>query len=339
MSNRSDGPTCVLTLPIILEKWQADRIDHRLEAGRQMYNALVGVMLKRYRKLQHTSEYLEIMQGIKEDSKDKELWKRREALLKDWGFVLRAKAGLPSFESEIDPMRRHFTCIQAQTGHKIASSAFRAFKQLLHGNGKKVRFKRKGEFNSLEGKSNTSDIRYSAGIVKWNGLQLVVKIDKGNIYEAEMLKKRIKYCRLLRQKVRTKNKYYIQLTLEGNPEVKRKISDGSFSHKVGDSRVGLDIGTQTLAICSDKKVELVELADRVGNIEAEKRRIQRKIDRSRKMCNPQNYTEDGQIKRGIKLEWVKSNHYRHLSDKLRELQRKQAAIRKYQHYLLVNHVN
>lgn len=338
MPNKDKESTCVLTLPLIVERWQADRIDHRLEAGRLMYNALVGVMLKRYYKLLHDSEYKEIMQRLNEDNKNKELWRRRAELLKKWGFRLRAKAGLSSFESEIDPMRKHFICIQAQTGHKIAASAYRAFEKLLNGNGKKIRFKRKGEFNSLEGKSNKSDIRYNEGTVKWNGLLLKVKLDGNNIYESEMLNKPIKYCRILRQTIRGRKRYYVQLSLEGVPAVKRKREDGSFSRTVGKSRVGLDIGTKTLAICSEKCVELIELADRIGDIESEKRRIQRKMDRSRRLCNPNNYTIDGQVKRGIKLEWIKSNHYISLSDKLRELYRKQAAIRKYQHILLANHI-
>lgn len=335
MEKKSDDSTCVLTLPLIIEKWQADKIDRRLEAGRQMYNALVGVMLKRYRKLQHTPEYQEIMQGIKEN---KDFKKKREKLLEEWGFIKFAKTGLPSFESEIDPMRKHFTCIQSHVGHRIAASVCKAFKTLLDGKGKKVHFKQRGEFNSLEGKNNTTNIRYANGVVKFNGLQLKVKLDRKNIYESEMLQKRLKYCRVLRQRVRGKNKYYVQLILEGTAAVKRKKLDGSFSHVIGSGRVGLDIGTQTLAICSDKKVALIELADRVGNIEAEKRRLQRKIDRSRRSCNPENFAEDGQIRRGIKLEWNLSNHYKKAVDELRELQRKQAAIRKYQHYLLVNEI-
>jgi hypothetical protein len=33
--------TCCLTLPLKLEKWQADRLDKRLEIARQIYNTLL----------------------------------------------------------------------------------------------------------------------------------------------------------------------------------------------------------------------------------------------------------------------------------------------------------
>jgi transposase len=58
--------------------------------------------------------------------------------------------------------------------------------------------------------------------------------------------------------------------------------------------VGLDIGTQTIAIVSNVDVKLLEIADRVNNIEKEKRRILRYMDRSRRANNPDNFMKMAQ---------------------------------------------
>lgn len=62
--------------------------------------------------------------------------------------------------------------------------------------------------------------------------------------------------------------------------------------------MGLDIGPQTLAYSAADAAGLAELADQVQSIEQEKRRLLRKMDRSRRASNPDNYREDGTIKRG-----------------------------------------
>lgn len=63
------------------------------------------------------------------------------------------------------------------------------------------------------------------------------------------------------------------------------------------------------------------------------------MDRSRRYTNPQNYNEDGTIKKppkGQRFSWYKSKKYIQLAGKVRELERKNADIRKYQHTCLAN---
>ena len=62
------------------------------------------------------------------------------------------------------------------------------------------------------------------------------------------------------------------------------------------------------------------------------------MDRSRRAMNPDNYNEDGTVKKqgSKKVEWKKSNHYIKLQRELKEIYRKQTAVRKYQHECLAN---
>jgi hypothetical protein len=113
---------------------------------------------------------------------------------------------------------------------------------------------------------------------------------------------------------------------------------GEVLYPVGNGDVGIDIGPQTIAYVSEKEVALKELADQVNNIEREKRVLQRKLDRSRRATNPDNYAPDGTIKRGVKLTRNKSKRYLKTQRELACLQRRQADIRKRQHNELANHL-
>lgn len=191
---------------------------------------------------------------------------------------------------------------------------------------------------SVAGKSGGAEIIFRGSYIEWKGLKLPIKFSPNNIYETEMLSHRVKYVRILRKNGKTKDRWYAQLSLECNPIIKYNAETGEPIHPVGYGVVGLDIGPQTLAYSSANEVNLIELADRVQNIEQEKRRIRRKMDRSRRSSNPDNYNEDGTIKRGVKLTHNKSKRYDKLQRELAYIQSYQADIRKRQHIDLANHL-
>ena len=166
---------------------------------------------------------------------------------------------------------------------------------------------------------------------------LKVKIRQTDLYAQEALTSNVKYCRILRKIVRGKTKFYVQLVLEGTPPPKRK-KEGSFKHKPVKGRVGLDIGTSSLAVVSNKKCLLTELAAGLENYDKEKRRLQRQLDRSKRANNPNNYNEDGTIKKGIRLEWIRSKRYMKTLFKLKEIERKRVVYRKQRHEQLANEI-
>ena len=132
----------------------------------------------------------------------------------------------------------------------------------------------------------------------------------------------------------------MQIVFKGKPPVKVDTETGKSKHYIGNGDVGIDIGTRTIAISSQSDVKILELADRVQNIENQKQKLLRKMDRSRRATNPDNYNEDGTVKKqgNKKVKWNKSNHYIKYQKELNELYRKQADIRKYQHECLANYI-
>lgn len=80
------------------------------------------------------------------------------------------------------------------------------------------------------------------------------------------------------------------------------IQEGTAPRKytVGTGRVGIDIGTSSIATVSDIACHLDTIGDNVVLIEKEIKHLNRKLDRSRRKSNPKNYNADGTIKRDTK---------------------------------------
>lgn len=322
--------------PLKTEKYQEDILNKRFEIGRQIYNSLVNVTQKRYKEMIKTKKYRVLLSSLTGNKKvDKEIWKQVGNIRKQYGM------SEYSFYKDAQQIQKHFKDnIDSNTARKIASSLWRSYEKFFFSNGKKVYYKRYGEMNSLEGKSNEAGIRIIDNSLVWKGLKIPVIIDYDNYYERQAMQSEIRYNRIVRKYIRNKYKYYVQIVFKGNPPMKTNADTGEIKHYIGNGDVGLDIGTRTIAISSQSDVKILELANRVQNIEDQKQRILRKMDRSRRATNPDNYNKDGTIKKqgNKKVIWNKSNHYIKYQNELKELYRKQAAIRKYQHECLANYI-
>ena len=326
----------IVEFPLKTEKYQEDILNKRFEIGRQIYNSLVNVTQKRYREMIKTKKYRTLLSSLSGNKKiDKPIWKQINDIRKQYDM------SEYSFHSDVKSIQHHFKDnIDAATAQKIATELWSSYDKLFYGNGKKVYYKKYGEFNSLESKSNNSGIRFKEDMILWNELEIPVIIDYDNYYEYQAMQSKICYNRIVRKYVRNKYKYYVQIVFKGNPPLKVDTKTGEIKHYIGTGDVGLDIGTRTVAISSQSDVKILELADRVQNIENQKIKLLKKMDRSRRATNPDNYNDNGTIKKqgNKKVVWDKSNHYIKYQNELKELYRKQADIRKYQHECLANYI-
>ena len=326
----------IVEFPLKTEKYQEDILNKRFEIGRQIYNSLIHVTQKRYKEMIKTKKYRSLMSSLTGNKKtDKEIWKQINDIRKQYGM------SEYSFHKDVKIMQEHFKDnMDSFTAQKIATELWKSYDKFFYGNGKKIYYKKYGEMNSLEGKSNKTGIRFKDDRIFWNGLEMPVVIDYDNDYEYQAMQYEICYNRIIRKYVRNKYKFYIQIVLKGNPPVKVDRNTGEIKHCIGEGDVGIDIGTRTVAIASQSDVTILELADRIQTIENQKQKLLRKMDRSRRAMNPDNYHEDGTIKKqgNKKVIWKKSNHYIKYQNELKELYRKQADIRKYQHECLANYI-
>lgn len=365
-----DGATCCLTLPLKLEKWQSDHLEKRFEIARQLYNTLVHAELKRIHRIERMPEYREIERQIEATTDKKEKWalkNQKKQFLRENGI------NRNTFTTDMKRFYKHFNDnIGSNVAqHGIVSQVLTAFEKVyIENQSGEVHFKKPGDLRSVQGysqkKSGGKEIMFRNGKIIWTqqenddrkkspkyqqrkkrqnykgvkgiAREFPVVFSKNNPYEAEMLTKHVKFVRILRKDGKTKPHWYAQLVLEGTPVAKYDPISGAPKHPVGHGVVGIDIGTRTLAYSADSKVDLIELADRVQNIEQEKLLLQRKLDRSRRATNPENYKPDGTIKKGVKLTRNKSKRYRKIQHQLAMLQHRQADIRKRQHNELANYL-
>ena len=217
---------------------------------------------------------------------------------------------------------------------KLATQAFKAVEEILYGKSKKVIFLPRTSDSSVEGKSHKSTLKYigDACIQFGKGNQYPLIIKKKDIYAIEALKHKVKYVRLVRRTIRGKQRYFAQLIMDGIPPKTKNLHYGR-----KNSRVGLDEGVSTIAVVSKKKVMLRELAPNTAMDEKKIRQLSRAMDRSRRATNPGNYKSDGTVKKGKKV-WKKSNRYRKLEIKRKELYRRSAWNRHTSHQALANEI-
>lgn len=128
------------------------------------------------------------------------------------------------------------------------------------------------------------------------------------------------YVSLVIREIRGELRIFAHITIEGVAKTKFN-KDGTRRHQYGKGFIGCDIGPQSIAYTSKEEVGLKNLAERGASIKAREQkeaRILRKMDRSRRAVNPENYNADGTIRKGKKT-WKKSNRYKKLHSQYRNI--------------------
>ena len=135
----------------------------------------------------------------------------------------------------------------------------------------------------------------------------------------------------------------MQLLNEGLPYSKP-------NNYVAGGVVGLDLNVSNIAFVGDKQAGLLPFAENVPTYQQEIRRLQRKLERSRRKNNPENYHPEMNAQKGRKTvvkkgksikgkkQWNNSKTYLKTVAKKRELERRKAAYAKSQNRKIVNEI-
>lgn len=315
--------TFVTEIPLMTTSSDLTILAARLEVGRQLYNAVLSEGKIRLDLLRNSQLYQEAKAVPKSDRKARSaaFQKAREAYrFTDYNLQSYANhVAIASFW-----IKQH---LDANTIQKIATRAFKALERILFGKARKVRFKQKGQFASLEGKTNKQGIRWTGNAVEWSGLKLTAIISN-DLVILHGLSSKIKYVRLVRRILNHKTYWYVQLVCEGLPYQKPK-------NIINDGTVGIDLGVSTVAIVSDSQTIWTSFVSELTSKQEQVKRLQRQLDRQRRANNPDNFNSNGTVKKGKKY-WYKSGRYQNTAAKKHRIERKQAAQRKSLHGKLVN---
>ena len=346
----------VLELPLQVEKYQADILNRRYEQLRQLYNYVQGKLLRQYRYFEQMKEY----QACSTFKAKRDFFKAHPFQVKGvYGSnkelldITFDEYGINGFVEKLVQKSVGTDRTYADLGittyvlDHLSASVWAAWNKKIYDlRAKRVSFKKYGEIDSFSSRRKIvgGKIYFSGMELHLDTMELLVKTNgkvgkaarfitmpilynaKHADYEMMALKgglNSIKVIKLVRRMVRGMYKYYVQLSIEGEKPLKGRT--------LGKGNVGIDLGPTTVAISGNNNVSIDKLAPKCEDIQKEITRLSRKIDRSRRANNPQNFNEDGTIKRGIRLVWNDSKRYKALRRELAELQRRQAAIRKLQH--------
>src|SRR5215469_7493925 len=330
-------PTFLLELPLQVNAGQAARLRAHLEAGRQFYNAVLSVGLKRLRAMRSDPAW-QAARAIPRTRKA-----QRQAafahLREQYGFSEYAlhEAGKAL---RVSWVADHLDAVLAQT---LASRAYHALNRVCLGHARRVRFRSRGRgLGSIENKRNDTGLRFvlqkpeegNQGFLIWQDDRLPALINWNDPVVKHGLDHRIKYARLLQRKTSSAKaqgadslgyRYVVQLALEGVPHHKPKYT-------VGSDIIGADLGPSSIALVPrEGEASLAMLCEELALDEKQIRRLRRHMDRQRHAANPGNYDDKGRIKKRSgkqKLVWKQSKGYEKTRRRKAEKERKLAVHRK-----------
>ena len=308
-------------------------LDTKMNVAVAIRNTCKKETLRRLHILQHDWEYQLLMEEYRTYKKDEDVLEKVGQKLN----VVKRRIGFSEYDLHkyvLYSKHQYSDILGADECQKLATQAFKAVEEILYGKSKKVNFLPRTSDSSVEGKSHKSTLKYigDACIQFGKGNQYPLIIKKNDVYAIESLKHQVKYVRLVRRTIRGKQRYFAQLIMDGIPPKTKNLHYGR-----KNSRVGLDEGVSTIAVVSKKKVMLRELAPNTAMDEKKLRQLNRAMERSRRATNPGNYNSDGTVKKGKKV-WKKSNRYKKLEAKRKELYRRSAWNRHTSHHALANEI-
>ena len=346
----------VLELPLQVEKYQADILNKRYEQLRQLYNYVQGKLLRQYKYFEQMKEF----QACKTFKAKRDFFKNHPFHIngimgsnKELLDITFDEYGIKGFVEKLGKKVVGNNTTYADLGitstilDRLSLAIWAAWEKMLYNlQTNRLTFKKFGKLDTISNRRivTKGKVCFPGMELHLEKMELAIKLNsrtgqnakfitlpilhnpKHADYEMWALKggiNSIKVLTVVRRLVRGQYKYYVQLSIEGEKPQKGRT--------LGKGNVGIDIGPTTIAVSGENIASIDKLASKCDNIQEEITRLARKIDRSRRANNPENFNEDGTIKRGVRLVWNDSKRYKDLRKEMAELQRRQAAIRKQQH--------
>lgn len=268
----------ILEMEIRVTPRDAKILNKRLEAGRLIYNACLREALRRARRMRASLAWKAArdMKGAARSKAYRECEKR-------FGFR----------DYDIQAWTKQFNVkglwlqgiVGSQINKALASRAFDTVDRWIKNpppprkdgrkkkrSGPKIRHR--GEFTTIHAISNRQGIRWRKGRILWKGLDLEAVIPEGDPRVEHGLSCPVKYPRIARREIRGKVRWFVQLVLEGQPYLDP-------AKTLGRGVVGIDLGTQTVAVVGEDRALAEGLAPRADVLDREMRVLDRRIDRLR----------------------------------------------------------
>lgn len=320
---RAQTPSYVVSTKVPLPKSIAKRLEKSLRISNSAYNEALSFGLKRFEALKRNSYYQELLEArrlaLKGIAKLKKAKKKTNGLIQQVKlynkalFESRKAYGLT--ESEL---QKHLARQRRKPGSPyqqfnsgeiqvIAAQAYKTLEKVLFYQIKphRVQFRSKFDLNvSFRNRVNTTGTRLEPSDRKDMAYRLYIHkastfvdipVKAFNKYQQISLLRceKIKYVQIVRKTIRGKKVYYLQIVCQGFPPSKVTKGEGV---------VGIDPGISTVAFASPSEVALVDLVPKnITQKEKLLKQLDRRIERSRRINNPECYKANGTIKKGARF--------------------------------------
>lgn len=332
----------VVSVKLKLPESIENRLEKSFHITTSAYNEALSFGLHRFEALKQNSTYQKLLEQRRVDEKRRK--KYDQAL-----FELRKSYELTEFglSTHLSQQRKKSGSSYKQLNsgelQVIAGQAYKALEKVLfyQVKPKHLRFRSKSDLNvSYRNRVNTTGTRLIPSDRKGVAYRLYlhkvstfvdIPVKAFNTHQKMSLlqSEKIKYVQIIRKTIRGKKVYLLQIVCQGTPLPKVTRGDGV---------LGIDPGISTVAYASKTDVALFDLIPKdINSKERLLRYLNRKIEHSRRVNNPNCYNADGTIKRGARFK-QQSNRQMRLHNRRLKTYRSLSEERKKLHGQLVNHL-
>jgi putative IS transposase len=341
---RSQTPSYVVNVKLHLPEAVKAYLEKSFRIANSAYNEALSFGLRRFDAMKGNPTYQALLverQNCSDKTHKKNIDQSLTQLRKDYSLTEYGLSNQLSRQRRVPGSAyRHLNSGELQV---IAGQAYQTLEKVLFYQVKAHRVKFRSKYNpkmSFRNRVNTTGTRLVPSERKGYAYRLFlhktstfvdIPVKAFTPYQQLSLMRsdRIKYVQVIRQTIRGKRVYTLQIICEGYPYA--KISKGT-------GVLGIDPGVSTLAYVSPTEVALVDLVpEQVNRQERLIRSLERRIERSRRVNQPELYHADGAIQKGVKfkplskraqrLQVRRQRAYRSLSEERRKI-----------HGSLINHL-
>ena len=349
---RAQTPSYVVSVKLKLSESIENHLEKSFNIANSAYNETLSFGLKRFEALKQNSDYQNLLEARRQalsgiatlkKAKRKTVGLSQQVKLCNRALFLLQKAySLTEFglSAYLSAQRRKegssYQHLSAGELQVIASQTYKTLEKVLFYQIKphKVQFRSKFDLDvSYRNRVNTEATRLVPSDKP--GIAYRLYIHKASTFVdipekafnkhqqmSLMRSEKIKYVQIIRKTIRGKKVYYLQIVCQGFPHSKVTKGEGV---------VGIDPGISTVAFASPTEVALVDLVPK--NITQKEKRLKnldRKIERSQRVNNPECYEVNGTIKKGVRFKHPSKRQvrlrnrrrkiYRSLSEERKKLQ-------------------
>ena len=355
----------VYTLKLKTNKKLEDQLNRRFKMAQDIYRRTIREIVKRaekqkkdprnkeikniYRQVNNLKDQIkELEKGMSDKPKKeqtqinaltkplkkeiKELEAKAKPIFRqlDEDYDIVGKFTFTKYANDYRNARNYSNYIPSDVAIKLGERAWKAYEKVKFNKGAK-KVNKFAQVESIEAIKDCA-ITIRDGILKMGTKDKKIEIPviyKNDEFEQGVFENTFKYNRILRKYENGKNQFYVQMIFDGTPPQRL---DGYLT-----GTVGVHVAVNKIVISTPHQVDIIPLAPNLQDLQKEIRVLSRKMDRQRRANNPNNYNENGTIKKGKKT-WVNSKGYLETKSKLANLKRKQAEYRKLSHKELANRI-